>query len=225
MITWNNLFFINSNSPLIEQIIFFHDHSIIIITLIIIFIFYLIINILYNKLINRFLLENHDIELIWTIAPSLILLFIAFPSLQLLYIIEEIINPSIRLKITGHQWYWSYSYSNFNINFDSFIIPQENILKNNFRLLDTDSRVIIPYNIYLRILITSNDVIHAWTIPSLGLKIDAVPGRLNQLLIIINRPGIFYGQCSEICGTNHRFIPISIEIIPIKNFIQWIISK
>lgn len=179
--------------------------------------------ILFNKYINRFLLEGQIIELIWTILPAITLIFIALPSLRLLYLLDELNNPLITLKSIGHQWYWSYEYSDFhNIEFDSYIIQPIDLQSFNFRLLDVDNRIILPINNQIRIIVTATDVIHSWTIPSLGVKIDANPGRLNQTNFFINRPGIFYGQCSEICGTNHRFIPIVVERIPIKNFINWI---
>lgn len=223
MATWSNINLQNRASPLIEQIIFFHDHALIILIIITILVRYLITNLLLNNYINRFLLENQIIELIWTILPAITLIFIALPSLRLLYLLDELNNPLITLKSIGHQWYWRYEYSDFNnIQFDSYIIPNNELQQNNFRLLDVDNRIILPINNQIRILITSSDVIHSWTIPSLGVKVDANPGRLNQTNFFINRPGIFYGQCSEICGANHSFIPIVIERIPIKNFINWI---
>lgn len=224
MITWSNILFQDANSPLIEQLIFFHDHSIIILVFITILISYFILNILYNKLSNRFWLNNQILETIWTILPIIILIFIALPSLRLLYLLDENFEPSLTIKIIGHQWYWSYEYSDFNINFDSFIIPQNSIEINTFRLLDVDNRLIIPFNINTRFLISSIDVIHSWTIPSLGIKIDAIPGRLNHIFSFINRPGLFFGQCSEICGANHSFIPICLESTNIKNFLSWINS-
>nr|YP_009825414.1 cytochrome c oxidase subunit II [Malaza empyreus]QIU83229.1 cytochrome c oxidase subunit II [Malaza empyreus] len=222
MATWSNLNLQNSASPLMEQIIFFHDHTLIILLMITILVTYLMLSLFFNKYINRFLLEEQMIELIWTILPSFTLIFIALPSLRLLYLLDELNNPLITLKSIGHQWYWSYEYSDFyDIQFDSYMIQSpEN--KNNFRLLDVDNRVAIPMNNQIRILVTATDVIHSWTIPSLGVKIDANPGRLNQTNFFINRPGIFYGQCSEICGANHSFMPIVIESINIKNFINWI---
>nr|YP_009259147.1 cytochrome c oxidase subunit II [Idea leuconoe]ALO81914.1 cytochrome c oxidase subunit II [Idea leuconoe] len=221
MATWSNFNFQNSASPLMEQIIFFHDHTLIILIMITILISYLMINLFFNKYTNRFLIEGQMIELIWTILPAFTLIFIALPSLRLLYLMDEINNPLITLKSIGHQWYWSYEYSDFsNIEFDSYMIQPTNI--NNFRLLDVDNRIILPMNNQIRILVTATDVIHSWTIPALGIKIDANPGRLNQMSFFINRPGIFFGQCSEICGANHSFMPIMIESIPIKNFIKWI---
>nr|YP_009434364.1 cytochrome c oxidase subunit II [Athetis lepigone]ATE89007.1 cytochrome c oxidase subunit II [Athetis lepigone]ATE89020.1 cytochrome c oxidase subunit II [Athetis lepigone]ATE89033.1 cytochrome c oxidase subunit II [Athetis lepigone]ATE89046.1 cytochrome c oxidase subunit II [Athetis lepigone]ATE89059.1 cytochrome c oxidase subunit II [Athetis lepigone] len=223
MATWSNLNLQNSASPLMEQIIFFHDHTLIILIMITILVGYLMTSLLFNKYINRFLLEGQMIELIWTILPAITLIFIALPSLRLLYLLDELNNPLITLKSIGHQWYWSYEYSDFhNIEFDSYMIPSNEMTPNNFRLLDVDNRIILPMNNQIRIMVTATDVIHSWTVPSLGVKVDANPGRLNQTNFFINRPGIFYGQCSEICGANHSFMPIVIESISIKNFINWI---
>jgi cytochrome c oxidase subunit 2 len=168
-------------------------------------------------------LEGQTIEVIWTILPAIILIFIALPSLRLLYLLDEIRNPWLTLKSIGHQWYWRYEYSDFKkLEFDSYIIPTNELSNNEFRLLDVDNRVVLPFNSQIRILVSAIDVIHSWTIPSLGVKIDATPGRLNQTNFFINRPGLFYGQCSEICGANHRFIPIVIERVPTNIFINWI---
>nr|ABE47628.1 cytochrome c oxidase II [Jalmenus evagoras evagoras] len=222
MATWSNINFQNSVSPLMEQIIFFHDHSLIILIMITILVSYMMLSIFFNKFINRFLLEGQMIELIWTILPAITLIFIALPSLRLLYLLDELNNPLITIKSIGHQWYWSYEYSDFkNIEFDSYMIQNYNN-NNNFRLLDVDNRIIIPMNSNIRMLITATDVIHSWTVPSIGVKVDANPGRLNQTSFFMNRPGIFFGQCSEICGANHSFMPIMIESISIKNFINWI---
>nr|YP_009110213.1 cytochrome c oxidase subunit II [Nomophila noctuella]AIW64979.1 cytochrome c oxidase subunit II [Nomophila noctuella] len=223
MATWSNFNMQNGASPLMEQIIFFHDHTLIILIMITVLVGYLMMSLFFNKYINRFLLEGQMIELIWTILPAITLIFIALPSLRLLYLLDELNNPLITLKSIGHQWYWSYEYSDFNnIEFDSYMIPMNEMNNNNFRLLDVDNRIILPMNNQIRILVTATDVIHSWTIPSLGVKVDANPGRLNQTNFFINRPGIFFGQCSEICGANHSFMPIVIESISIKNFINWI---
>lgn len=151
--------------------------------------------------------------------PSIILILIAIPSIKNLYLIEEISKPSLSIKTIGHQWYWSYEYTDKSQNeIESYI------KKNSTRLIDTDNRLILPFKTNIRILISSTDVLHSWTIPSLGIKIDAVPGRLNQTKIFIKNPGLIYGQCSEICGTNHSFMPITIESTRMKNFIKWIIK-
>nr|YP_010432107.1 cytochrome c oxidase subunit II [Winthemia sumatrana]USW04704.1 cytochrome c oxidase subunit II [Winthemia sumatrana] len=223
MSTWANLGLQDSSSPLMEQLIFFHDHTLLILIMITILVGYLMFMLFFNKYVNRYLLHGQTIEIIWTILPAIILLFIAFPSLRLLYLLDEINEPLITLKAIGHQWYWSYEYSDFtNIEFDSFMIPTNELMNNNFRLLDVDNRIILPMNSQIRILVTAADVIHSWTIPSLGVKVDGTPGRLNQINFLINRPGLFYGQCSEICGANHSFMPIVIESIPMNYFIKWI---
>lgn len=164
--------------------------------------------------------------MIWTILPIFLLVTIAVPSIKILYLSDEIINRNLTLKAIGHQWYWRYEYSDFTkINFDSFIIPTIDLKKNEFRLLDVDNRCVLPFNYLIRILTSSLDVIHSWTIPSLGIKIDSTPGRLNQAWILMHRPGLYFGQCSEICGINHRFIPIVIESTNFKNFKSWLINS
>nr|ABY55918.1 cytochrome oxidase subunit II [Pterostichus serripes] len=223
MATWSNLSLQNSNSPLMEQLTFFHDHTLMILTMITMLVGYLMITLSYNKYINRYLLEGQTIEVIWTILPAITLVFIALPSLQLLYLLDEVSNPLMTLKSIGHQWYWSYEYSDFKmLEFDSFLISSNEMENNNFRLLDVDNRIILPFNAQIRVLVTATDVIHSWTIPALGVKIDATPGRLNQTNFFMNRVGLFYGQCSEICGANHSFMPIVIESVPINTFVKWI---
>lgn len=219
--TWIKFNSINSARPTIEQLILFHDYTIIFLVAITITVIIITISTILNKYLNRNLLENQTTEIIWTIIPGIILIFIAIPSLKILYIIEEIINPSITIKTIGHQWYWSYEYSDKKkVEIESYI-KTDNI-KRKFRLLDVDNRIPLPFITKTRIIVSSIDVIHSWTVPSLGIKIDAIPGRLNQIRILINKPGLFFGQCSEICGTNHRFIPIVVERINIKRFLTWI---
>lgn len=223
MSTWANLNLQDRASPLIEQLTFFHDHALLILVIITVLVSYIIGILVFNKFTNRYLLHGQTIEIIWTILPAITLLFIAFPSLRLLYLIDEINEPIITLKSIGHQWYWSYEYSDFiKVEFDSYIIPTHELETNGFRLLDVDNRVVLPINSQIRVLVTATDVIHSWAVPALGVKIDGTPGRLNQSNFIINRPGLFFGQCSEICGANHSFIPIVIESIPINYFIKWI---
>nr|URT60518.1 cytochrome c oxidase subunit 2 [Nepsalus caelestis]URT60531.1 cytochrome c oxidase subunit 2 [Nepsalus caelestis] len=223
MATWSNLSLQNSTSPLMEQLIFFHDHTLLILMMITILVAYLLSTLFFNKFINRFLLEGQTIEIIWTILPAVTLIFIALPSLRLLYLLDEVDNPSITLKAIGHQWYWSYEYSDFlNVEFDSYMTPTNDLPANGFRLLDVDNRTTLPANTQVRMLITAADVLHSWTVPAMGVKIDATPGRLNQTNFFINRPGLFFGQCSEICGANHSFMPIVIESTTMKMFINWV---
>nr|ABY55865.1 cytochrome oxidase subunit II [Cyclotrachelus ovulum] len=223
MATWSNLNLQDGASPLMEQLMFFHDHTLMILLMITMLVGYLMFTLFFNNYINRYLLEGQMIEVIWTILPAITLIFIALPSLRLLYLLDEVSNPLITLKSIGHQWYWSYEYSDFKkIEFDAYMIPMNELKNNNFRLLDVDNRVILPFNTQIRVLATATDVIHSWTVPALGVKIDATPGRLNQTNFFMNRSGLFYGQCSEICGANHSFMPIVIESVPTNTFISWI---
>nr|YP_010594878.1 cytochrome c oxidase subunit II [Anastatus dexingensis]WAJ57476.1 cytochrome c oxidase subunit 2 [Anastatus dexingensis] len=216
-----------------EEMIMFHDYIMIILLMIIMLIFYLMIFMFMNKMVNRFLLEAQSIEIIWTVIPMVMLFFLVIPSLTILYLSDELLNPELTVKIIGHQWYWSYEYSDFGeIYFDSFMISEminKNLNYYNFisnygmiRLLDVDNRMILPMMVQIRMLISSFDVIHSFTIPVLGVKVDAIPGRINQISILMNRPGIFYGQCSEICGVNHSFMPIVLESVEMEMFMNWI---
>nr|QKV48760.1 cytochrome c oxidase subunit II [Parathailocyba orla] len=225
MATWLMLNFQDANSPTMEQLIFFHDHTMMIILMITILVSYMMWMIVIKKFNSRFMLENQITEFIWTLLPAMMLIIIAFPSLKILYMLEETSKPSITIKTIGHQWYWSYEYSDFKkIEFDSYMKPSNELDNKEFRLLETDNKLIIPYNSKTRILMTSADVIHSWTIPAMGIKIDASPGRINQGNMNNTRPGLYYGQCSEICGANHSFMPIMLESININSFIKWIKS-
>lgn len=200
--------FQNRNSKIIEHINFIHDHLIIMsfinITIIIIIFIFKKKNICNNEII-----ENNKIETLWTIFPIITLISISIPSIIILYLTEENFNPSISIKIIGNQWYWSYEYSEImNKKINRFINSRTNI-----RLLETNNPLIIPTKKIIRFIVSRNDVIHSWSISSSGNKIDAIPGRLNSNTISIQKRSILTGQCSEICGINHRFIPI------------WIISK
>nr|YP_010947014.1 cytochrome c oxidase subunit II [Eucorydia linglong]WGO57810.1 cytochrome c oxidase subunit II [Eucorydia linglong] len=226
MTTWANMNLQDGASPMMEQLIYFHDHALMIMLMILIVVSYMMITLFFNKFINRFSLEGQMIETAWTIIPAIILVFIAMPSLRLLYLMDEINNPTITIKAIGHQWYWSYEYTDLNnIEFDSYMIPQNENKLDEFRLLDVDNRTILPFNMFIRIIVTAADVLHSWTIPSLGIKADATPGRLNQTSFLISRPGLFFGQCSEICGANHSFMPIVIESITTKNFVLWMMNS
>nr|UYI30614.1 cytochrome c oxidase subunit 2 [Aquatica sp. a XF-2022] len=223
MATWTNLNSQDSISPLMEQLTFFHDHTMMILMMITLIVIYIIASIMVNKYTNRLLLEGQMMELIWTIAPAITLIFIALPSLQLLYLLDEINMPLVTVKSLGHQWYWSYELSDFKkAEFDSYMIPSNEHNIYSFRLLEVDNRLVLPINTQIRMMISSSDVIHSWTIPSSSVKIDATPGRLNQTTFFMNRIGVFFGQCSEICGTNHSFMPIVVESILPKYFIEWV---
>ena len=224
MSLWGQWGFQDAASPLMEELIFFHDHAIMILVIIISLVGYAALSLMLNTYTCRSLVEGQEIETIWTVIPAIILVFLALPSLRLLYLLDEVGDCSLTVKSIGHQWYWSYEYSDFlNIEFDSYIVPTNELERGDFRLLEVDHRVVLPTQTDIRVLVTSADVIHSWTVPSLGIKADAVPGRLNQLRFYVKYPGVFYGQCSEICGANHSFIPIVVEAVPLKNFMEWVV--
>jgi cytochrome c oxidase subunit 2 len=170
------------------------------------------------------------IEIVWTITPALVLMIIAVPSFALLYAMDEIIDPAITLKVIGHQWYWSYEYSDYftvgmePLAFDSYMLSEEDLESGNLRLLEVDHRIILPVETHVRMILTAADVLHCWAMPSFGVKMDACPGRLNQTSLFIKREGTYYGQCSEICGVNHAFMPIVVDALSLENYVQWISS-
>lgn len=217
MPTWGSLYFQNSSSPVIEQIIFFHDHRILVIVIILVLVGYILLSSYWNKSYNLKMIEGQELESVWTILPGVFLIIIALPSIRLLYLIEEYDFPELTIRVLGYQWYWSYEYRDIGFSsFDSYILKGDEL----FRLLNVDRCLIIPLKRDIRMIVSRTDVIHSWTIPSLGVKVDAIPGRLNQLSYIFNRVGMFVGQCSEICGANHRFIPIIIRVLPRLNFLR-----
>nr|QPN54219.1 cytochrome c oxidase subunit 2 [Heterodoxus spiniger] len=210
-------------SLIMENMVAFHDFTLMILLFITTVVLMMLISIMITDLVNRFLIYNEVLEFIWTVIPSFILLIIALPSLKILYLVDELLNPEVTVKVIGNQWYWSYQYSDlFNIEFDSYMKKWEGL--SDFKYLDVDNRTVLPVDTNIRMIITSSDVIHSWTIPSLGVKLDANPGRLNQLNILGNRLGLFYGQCSEICGILHSFMPICVEMVKPEWFLKWLNS-
>nr|ALO20666.1 cytochrome c oxidase subunit 2 [Catablema vesicarium] len=224
----NQLGFQDGASPIAEQLIFFHDNVMFLIVIITVLVGWIMIASATNKHYYKYLVEGTTIEIIWTLVPAIILVFVAFPSLQLLYSMDEVVDPSLTIKAIGHQWYWSYEYSDVDgesIEFDSYMIPTSDLEVGDLRLLEVDNRVIIPVNTQVRVVITGADVIHCFAVPSLGIKADAIPGRLNQASFLIKRPGVYYGQCSEICGSDHSFMPIVVEGVSQEKFVNWISEK
>nr|QBA55907.1 cytochrome c oxidase subunit II [Pithecopus megacephalus] len=214
--------FQDAASPIMEELLHFHDHALMAVFLISALVLYIISTLMSTKLSNTNTIDAQEIEMVWTIMPAIILIVIALPSLRILYLMDEISNPDLTIKAIGHQWYWSYEYSDFtNLNFDSYMIPTNNLSPGQLRLLEVDNRMTAPIGMAIRALVTAEDVLHSWAIPSLGIKIDAIPGRLNQTSFLSSRPGVYYGQCSEICGANHSFMPIVLESLPIKEFLGW----
>nr|ABB22873.1 cytochrome c oxidase subunit II [Kinosternon flavescens] len=214
--------FQDAMSPIMEELIYFHDHTLMIVFLISTLVLYIIVSMLTTKLSYTKTTNAQEMETVWTILPAIVLITIALPSLQVLYLMDEINNPHLTIKAMGHQWYWTYEYTDYkNLEFDSYMIPTQDLLNGHFRLLEVDHRMVVPMESPIRMLISAEDVLHSWAVPSLGVKTDAIPGRLNQTTFITMQPGVFYGQCSEICGANHSFMPIVVESVPLKHFEYW----
>lgn len=203
-----------------ELLNLFHDYIIIILLFIIVFVTYIFIYVLYRPYFDNVTIDSHLLETIWTVIPMFILLFIAFPSLYLLYLIEDVSKPFITVKVIGHQWYWEYQYLNSwsDRRFDSYILYDNKVL---YHSLDVDNRLVLPTNSVTLFYVTSADVLHSWTVPSLGIKVDACPGRLNSLVSKSSYSGVYFGQCREICGSNHRFMPIVLEFVPMNYFVDY----
>lgn len=222
-------------TPIMEGIIDLHHDLFFFMIIIFVFVLWLLVRLIYffsirnNDMHKPIRFTHHTtLEIVWTIVPSLILIAIAIPSFALVYAMDEIVNPSVTIKVIGHQWYWSYEYSDYGlleedqILFDSYMLAEDDLNEGFLRLLDVDNRVVLPARIHVRLLITSADVIHSWAVPSFGVKLDACPGRLNQIAIFVKRPGVFYGQCSEICGVNHGFMPIAVEAVELEQYFDWL---
>lgn len=225
---WLVLGFQDSSSISIGELSCLHNHVITIMFRVIIFISYVMIYLLFSTKYYKFLSEGTFIETIWSMIPAFLLIILVLPSMKVLYIMEDIKSPVLSFKIVAHQWYWSYVvplYKNFSFylnstrfssyEFDSII---EDGSEGVPRLLTCSSDFFLPVDTTSRLLITSTDVIHSFALPSLGLKVDALPGRINQLFTNPSRVGLFFGQCSEICGSNHSFMPISIKISSVSDY-------
>ena len=228
------IYFQNSATPQMEGLVELHDNILFYLVIILFAVGWILASIL-KKYSNLQLTipskhVNHGtlVELIWTITPALILILIAFPSFKLLYLMDEISDPAMAILAEGHQWYWSYQYPDFLnneddfIEFDSYLVPESDLDEGALRMLEVDNRVIVPELTHVRFIITAADVIHSFACPSLGIKCDAYPGRLNQVSVFINREGTFYGQCSEICGVLHSSMPIVIESVSVEKFLAWL---
>lgn len=217
-------------TPIMEGIINLHDHIFYYLIIIVTGVVWMLLSIItyFNSKKNKFSLKylRHGtlIEVVWTVTPALILVSIAFPSFKLLYLMDEVIDPGLTFKAIGHQWYWSYEFSDYindeleAVSFDSYMVPTDELIKGDLRLLEVDNRIILPIKTPIRVIVTAADVIHSWAVPSLGVKLDAVPGRLNQTSLYIKREGLYYGQCSELCGVQHGFMPIVVKGVPIQKF-------
>jgi len=224
-------------TPQLEGMIFFHNYIMLFLIIIGVFVCWMLYHVIVffdekNHPVPEKFTHSSLLEIVWTILPAFVLILIAIPSFSLLYSLDEIIDPVITLKVIGHQWYWSYEYSDYtyiegaeSLNFDSYMLNVNDLTFGAFRLLEVDNRVILPVKTHIRLLVTAADVLHSWAVPSFGIKIDACPGRLSQASLFLKREGVFYGQCSEICGVNHGFMPIVVKAVSIKTFGNWIVSK
>ena len=231
------LYFQDGASPSFEGIVDLHDRIMFYLVVILFGVTWVMLSIIWNfnnsnnKLVYRYLNHGTLIELIWTVGPALVLVAIAFPSFKLLYLMDEVIDPAMTVKVTGHQWYWEYEYADFlneeneAINFDSYMKDEASLEKGELRLLEVDNPVVLPVDTHIRFIITGADVLHSWAVPSLGIKVDACPGRLNQASVIIERTGHFYGQCSEICGVLHSSMPIKVEAVEVEKFFSWLLEQ
>ncbi len=204
----------------------FHDEIIVLMTFIVILIGTVMFTSLNRKgLVIKRWIEGEKIEIIWTIIPGIILVYIGIDSFKLLYGLDEVIEVGVTVKAVGHQWYWSYEYGDYkkDINFTSYM--KEDLEEGEDRLISVDNKVILPIDTKVRIIVTASDVIHSWAIPSMGIKIDGILGRINQGGIEIKRPGEFYGQCSELCGYGHGFMPIGVKGTSITEYVNWVKSQ
>ena len=169
--------------------------------------------------------HNTLVEVVWTVVPVMILIVIAIPSFKLLYFQDRAVDPEMTIKAIGHQWYWTYEYPDHDgMTFDALMIADEDITDGQVRLLETDNRIVVPVDTTIQVLLTADDVIHAWAVPAFGIKLDAVPGRLNETWFKAEREGVFYGQCSELCGVLHGFMPITVEVVSKSAFATWIVK-
>ena len=228
------LFFQDNATPQMEGLEELHNNIMFYLCIVLFAVTWVMVSIILNyrknktKISNKYVNHGTLVELIWTITPALILILIAFPSFKLLYLMDEVIDPSLVIYGEGHQWYWSYQYPDFVNNdeefveYDSYIIPESDLEIGKLRMLEVDNRVIIPQLTHTRFIVAGADVIHSYACPSLGIKCDAYPGRLNQSSVYLNREGTYFGQCSEICGILHSSMPISIQSVNLPKFLFWL---
>lgn len=226
------MYFQDTATPIAEGIQELHDTIMYYMVIILCLVTYILVSLIRvfknNPFSYKYLVHGTTLEVIWTIFPAVILVLIAFPSFVLLYLSDDVVNPAMTIKAIGYQWYWVYEYSDFindsgeTIQLESYIIPDDLLEVGQLRLLDVDNRVVVPVDTHIRFIVTAGDVIHCFSVPSLGVKVDAVPGRLNQISTLIQREGIFYGMCQELCGVNHSEMPIIIESVSLDKFLGWL---
>ena len=222
--------FQKSASKSMSDIVLFHDYMLLpIITAITVFVLFLVIYACIkfraskNKIASQ-TSHNTTIEIVWTLVPCLILIIMAVPSFKVLYSQDKVPPADVTVKAIGYQWYWGYEYPDENIIFDSYMIEDKDLKANQPRLLSVDNEVVVPVNKNIKVLITANDVLHAWALPSFGVKRDAVPGRINETWFKADRTGTFYGQCSELCGIKHAFMPITVRVVTDEEYKKWLLE-
>jgi cytochrome c oxidase subunit 2 len=214
-------------TPVMDDIIWFHDFLLWIITAVVLFVLALLVIVMVkfnarsNPVPSR-TTHNTTIEVIWTVVPVLILVMIAVPSFRLLFYELKVPKADVTVKATGKQWFWTYSYPDNKFEFDSLIVQDKDLKPGQPRLLSVDNEMVVPVNKVVRVLTTGADVIHSFAVPSFGIKIDAIPGRVNETWFKAEREGIYYGQCSELCGTNHAFMPIVVHVVSDKAYTAWV---
>jgi len=215
-------------TPVKDRLTAFHDELLVITFLITLFVLGLLLYVIVrfrqerNPMPTR-TSHNTVIEMLWTVVPVLILVIIAIPSFKLMYYMDRVPNPDMTIKVTGHQWYWTYEYPDQNgLSFDSNIIPEADLKPDQKRLLDVDNPLVVPVDTVIRVYITGTDVIHSWFVPSFGVQEYAIVGRLNESWMNVEHPGVYYGQCNQICGINHAFMPIKIEAVSKDDFQRWL---
>ena len=220
--------FQESVTSIMNDVVFMHDYILMpIITAISVFVlfllFYVCIKFRESKNPNPSkTTHNTFIEIVWTLIPCLILIVIAIPSFKLLYKQDIIPKADVTVKAIGYQWYWGYEYPDQNIYFESLMVEDKDLKPGQPRLLATDTEVVVPVNKIVKVLITANDVLHAWALPSFGVKRDAVPGRINETWFKADKEGVYYGQCSELCGIKHAFMPITVRVVSEEKYLEWI---
>jgi cytochrome c oxidase subunit 2 len=219
--------FQESASPIMDRIVSLHNSLMIVICVIA-----AIVTVLLGYVMFRYSAKRQKeasqtthhtlLEIVWTAIPAIIVVFIAVPSVKLIYFTDAEPKEALTIKVVGHQWYWTYEYPDQGIQFDSYMVEDKDIKPGQIRLLEVDNRIIVPVGKPVCLQITSADVLHSWAVPALGVKKDAVTGRLNQTWVQVDKPGVYFGQCSEICGMKHGFMPIVIEAVPQEQFDAWI---
>jgi cytochrome c oxidase subunit II len=218
----------DAHSPVMARIHDFNNMLLVIQVLIVVFVLGILAYVIFRFNAKRNPVpskttHNTLLEILWTAVPIVILVIIAIPSMKLLYYSDKTQDYDMTLKVTGHQWYWSYAYPDQgDFSFDSILVPADDLEEGQLRMLTVDNRVVLPVDTDIQVLITSDDVIHDWAVPSLGMKIDATPGRTNERWVRIDQEGVYYGMCSELCGVNHGFMPIQVEAVSKEAFAEWV---